>query len=302
MKTTEARSFAAARLTIPVSVFDQNGEFVRSIPSDSFKLLVDGQEVPITSVTTDPQPVSLVLIVDMSPSGEDQKKERFAYANSLIDSLGPEDKAIVFSLTTKLKQRSELTGDKEALKKAVSKLGMGDGTAIYDALREFYSTHLPTVPGRKAVVLLTDGVDTTSRESTFSDSLEFAERFEVPAFPIFFDTYPDMIKRQKALPPILQELFSAKQRGQMANLQEQLRQTGIAYLNDLVMVSGGRAIDHGSAVQGVGQIKTTIPDEVRNQYLLKAEIPEGSNPRARISVKVLRPSLKVRARGSFLRN
>ena len=203
-KTTEARPFAAARITIPVSVFDQNGEFVRSIPSDSFKLLVDGQEVPITSVTTDPQPVSIVLLIDMSPSGEDQKKERFAYANSLIDSLGPEDKAIVFSLTTKLKQRSELTGDKEALKKAVSKLGMGDGTAIYDALREFYSTHLPTVPGRKAVVLLTDGVDTTSRESTFSDSLEFAERFEVPAFPIFFDTYPDMIKRQKALPPILQ--------------------------------------------------------------------------------------------------
>src|SRR4030095_15507633 len=84
------------------------------------------------------------------------------------------------------------TSDRSELRQAILRTRTGGGTRLYDAVDQVINQRLNRIPGRKAIVLFTDGVDTTSRNSTYQDNVRDAEELDALIYPVQFDTYGDM--------------------------------------------------------------------------------------------------------------
>ena len=97
------------------------------------------------------------------------------------------DEVKVISFDNDLRELSEFTGDRAALKDAIYKTVPGGGTRLYDALQLAFSS-IKTIKGRKAIVLFSDGVDFYSDTSTYDSTIHWLDEQDVIVYPIRFET------------------------------------------------------------------------------------------------------------------
>ncbi|HXG84279.1 MAG TPA: VWA domain-containing protein [Pyrinomonadaceae bacterium] len=285
-------------ITIPVSVFDAGGRFVSNLRQADFKIFADGEEQEITSVTRRDEPVNLILLVDTSPSTEYNIEEIQNYAQAIIGQLKPGDKVMGIAFNQELKALTELTADRQVTAKALRKLKFGNGTALYEAVKNTFGKYVSQISGLKTVVLLTDGVDTTSLRAGYADSLTAAEQSDAAVFPIYFDTSvinKKATKNSGFFPPNINIA------GNAAVLTAAEYELGRFYLNDIARLSGGRP----QQVKDISDVRPenigNIGAELRAQYQISFRPKNFTiGQRKQITVRVNRPNLFVQARGSLI--
>ncbi len=184
-------------VSIPVSVFDRRGRYVFDLTKEEFQIFEDGKPQEITFFANTEQPFTVVLVLDVSLSTKFKINEIQAAAYTFISQLRPEDRVMVISFDEQIHILSEFTSDREQLKRAIRTAKFGDGTSLYDTVELVMSERLKRVPGRKAVVLFTDGVDTTSRKSYLEENLRDAGELDALIFPIQYDTYADVRRMER---------------------------------------------------------------------------------------------------------
>lgn len=298
-------------INIPVSVFTDNGYFVTNLTKSDFKVFADGEEQQIIEVTKRNEPTNLILLVDTSPSTSFRIEEIQNYAQAIVDKLQPEDKVMVIAFNEQTKVLSNLTADRQITAKAISKLKFGDGTSLYEAVENTFEKYVNQISGIKTVVLLTDGVDTTSIRSSYKESLKIVEQSDTSVFPIYFDTFVDSKQSKKTnnnnptnLSRILDSLLLNPQNARIGNSSGTTAaeyEVGRIFLNDIAALSGGRP----RQVKDIKDITAANIDdlslEMRTQYQISfhpANFAVGQ--RKKIVVRVNRPNLFVQARGSVL--
>ena len=106
----------------------------------------------------------------------------FRSANSFVDTLRPDDRAMVIDFDDKVFLVQDLTHSHEDLKAAITSTEAIGGTAIYDVLHATYRK-IGKLEGRKAIVLLSDGEDTSSLVD-FDEVLELAKRSDTVIYTI----------------------------------------------------------------------------------------------------------------------
>src|SRR5947209_18392132 len=112
-------------------------------------------------------------------------------AIAFLNQLRPNDRVIVVSFDDKIRVLSDPTSDRGVLRAAIRRTRTGDGTRLYDAVDLVIRQQLSPIQGRKAIVLFTDGVDTTSKHSSYRSTLAEAEELDAMIYPIEYDTYDD---------------------------------------------------------------------------------------------------------------
>jgi Ca-activated chloride channel family protein len=151
-------------VNVYVSVRDANGEPV-VVNTEKIQLLENGQPVPNQDIqgTGDVGMLTTMLVIDNSGSMAYAEKleSAKAVARKYLDQMRSGDQAGVISFNTQVRLLQDVTEDKEALTKAIDSIQAEDDTAIYDAMFTAIQTLNP-LPGRKAIILLTDGMDTAS--------------------------------------------------------------------------------------------------------------------------------------------
>jgi VWFA-related protein len=293
-------------ITIPVSVFDANSKFVMNLAPSEFKIFADGSEQEILSVTKRNEPVNLILLIDTSPSTSFKIEEIKNYAQAIINQLKPEDKVMVIVFNQQTKVLTEFTSDRQIIAKAISKLEFGNGTSLYEAVKNTFDKHVSQIAGLKTVVLLTDGVDTTSRRANYTDSLVIVEQTTTSVFPIYFDTLANVPKGlivPKGAPNdvIIQSILNNLKPGIVRGSSAAEYELGRFYLNDISRLSGGRA----RQVKDINDLSPNnignIGAELRVQYQITFRPSDFvSGQRKQITVRVNRPNLFVQARGSLI--
>ena len=83
---------------------------------------------------------------------------------------------------------SRPTNNRNQLRNAIRQVKMGDGTSLYEAVDQVIAREFGGIEGRKAIVLFTDGVDTTSRRASYQSTLVDAEETSVMIYPIRYNT------------------------------------------------------------------------------------------------------------------
>ncbi len=308
---------------IPVSVLDRNGRFVSGLQKQDFKIFENGVEQQIDSFSATEQPFTVVLLLDVSPSTAYQIDEIQDAAISFVNQLRRDDKVIVVSFDERVRVLSRATNDRNALRYAIQQAQFGDGTSLYEAVDNAVSQQLRQIEGRKAVVLFTDGVDTTSRRATYQSTLRATQETDVLFYPIRYDTFqgsfgggnyppsnPYPGRRRGGSGSILGDILGGILSG--GNVQigggsgsaggsRGEYETGRRYLSELAVNSGGRMFE-ANQNSNLDAAFSGIAEELRRQYSI-GYYPESAGQRGdrkQIKVRVMRPNLAVRAKGSYI--
>jgi Ca-activated chloride channel homolog len=290
-------------VTIPVSVFDRNGLYIPNIRQEEVKIFEDGVEQEIAYFGTTDKPFTVVLMLDTSPSTQYKIEQIRSAAKSFVDQLKEQDRVMVMEFNSSVKVRSEITNDRQAIYRAIDKTDFGSGTSLYDAVDQALRRHLSAIEGRKAVVLFTDGVDTTSRRATYDSTLDYAEEMDAMIFPIYYNTYLENRGITSGTQwPSSTWPFPGSGNVIGAGMSSAEYAVGKKYVQDLADYTGGRVFRPEATPGGLERAFEGIAEELRRQYSVGYVPKEDgkAGQRKQIKVRVTRPNLVVRSRDSYV--
>jgi len=155
-------------VVLNVTVTDQNGAYVKGLKLKDFKIFEDGKEVPastISSFSFQESPYAAVVLLDSSGSME----TRFSLARSaairFLDGLRDEDVAAVYRFDSKVEKVQQFSGGRDLAPMAYTIRAKGM-TTLNDAIVEASHELAARTEARKAIVVLSDGMDTSSKSSS----------------------------------------------------------------------------------------------------------------------------------------
>jgi VWFA-related protein len=163
-------------VSVPAVVTNRNGRPMSGLKAENFLVYEDGQKQNITNFGTTQTPFEIALLLDTSGSTRADVMLIRQAANAFIEALRPGDRVAVVAFDTAtvganklatVEVLSNLTEDRKKLRLAIDRLGSSNGTPFYDALERLATQVFRDPPrdelrGRRAIVALTDGVDSTS--------------------------------------------------------------------------------------------------------------------------------------------
>lgn len=299
-------------VSIPVRVMDKSGRFVGGLGRDNFRVFEEGVEQDLELFSNEHQPFTVALLIDMSNSTTFKIAEIQAAAIAFIQQLRPQDKVMVVSFDGDVHMLCEATNDREAISRAIKSTKVSDGTSLYEAVDLVMNNRLRRITGRKAMILFTDGVDTTSRRATGRDNLADAMELDALVYSIRYDTFADVQNmRTTGVPrplPIMTPLPGLPNESRpdvLPSIQgttESEYRTASEYLASLAARTGGRAYEAttvGNLAEAYGRIASELREFYSIGYYPKDDRVPGKN--SYVKVKVDREGLVVRSREGFLR-
>jgi VWFA-related protein len=153
---------------IPVSVVDKRGNAIVNLQLDDFELRVDGEPRPLSDLTRSETSVRLAMLFDNSGSLDAAREfEKQAAIRFFRKVLRAKDEAAIYSIETDSYLAQPLTGDLGRLEQTIAMFGRPEGgTSLFDAIVAAAS-YLRPYSGRRVLVIVSDGIETTSRISDF---------------------------------------------------------------------------------------------------------------------------------------
>jgi len=153
---------------IPVSVVDTRGNAVVNLKLEDFELKVDGQPRPLSELTRSETSVKLALLFDNSGSLDFAREfEKHAAMRFFRKVLRARDEAAIYSIETESYLAQPLTNDVVRLEQTIATFGKPEGgTSLFDAIFDA-SRYLHPYSGRRVIVIVSDGIETTSRNTEF---------------------------------------------------------------------------------------------------------------------------------------
>ncbi|HYL98207.1 MAG TPA: VWA domain-containing protein [Blastocatellia bacterium] len=274
-----------------VSVTDEYGHLATDLSKNDFIIAEDGQRQDIQSFDVARVPVNVVLLLDASGSVIDQLASLRDAAFEFVQHLGREDKVCVMEFHLNVELIQDWTSNQDDLQHAISwrfrpgKIPKSGGnTALYDSLYLAATEQLAKVEGRKAIIMLTDGDDNSSKV-TYDQALAAVVRsgavvYVVSKARLFMEQY----KR-----------YGSQARGVIAELQR-----AEDLMTNLCARTGGRIISpmqDSELVSVYGQ----VAHELKNQYII-TYVPknlEHDGSLRHIKVYLAKPGYSARTRDSY---
>jgi len=301
-------------VTIPVSVMDRDGRYVPNLQKEEFRIWEDGVEQEVAFFQSVDKPFSVVLMLDTSPSTQFRLEDIQDAAISFVSQLRSDDKVMVVSFDEDIKILSEFTTDRSKLQRAIHRSRTDGGTSLYDAVDMVINKQLNRVSGRKAIVLFTDGVDTTSRRADYQSNVMDAQELDALIYPVQYDTFADMnggnfpVGRPIDIwGQVLGGIFGGGRRGGVrrgggGTIRSEYELAN-RYLLELANSSGGRQY-RADSLQNMSYAFANVAEELRRQYSLGyyPKRPPQAGQRRQIKVRARQPNLAVRARDSYIFN
>ena len=291
-----------------VGVADRRGQAVTDLSLNDFKIYEDGVPQSIVSFEPTTAPFSLVLLLDMSGSTLSFRTTLKQSALRFIDALAPDDRVAVVSFNDKIKTLQSFTTDRQKIAFAIAELAEGRGQSdVFKALSYSLDQLAKEGKRRKAVVVLTDGVDTEMRRAdgvasasatTNSEAIAAVKPETSPSLRAVLDradaqgvtVFPLVLpggdpKRFPALTPQQAAIYAAAR----------------ARVEVLAARTGGRLHDI-RRLEDLGRMYAEVAAEMRTLYSIAYQ-PSGTRPRdgswRAINIEVRRAELIARTRPGY---
>ena len=179
-------------VSIPVSVMDRDGKYIPNLRKEDFRIWEDGVEQQVAYFASTEKPFTVALLIDTSGSTQNKLGEIQDAAIAFVNQLRADDRVMIVSFNDKIRVLTpQPTNDRALLRNAIQQTEAGNGTRLYDAVDQVINQYLNHIEGRKAIVLFTDGVDTTSKHARYEDNVRDAEELDALIYPVEYDTSAD---------------------------------------------------------------------------------------------------------------
>ena len=262
---------------VPVTVVDRRGAFVNGLASDAFTLTEDGVRQRISSFSEEDTPVSMGIVLDLSGSMKGVLGAAKESLRALMNDANPADEAFLNAVSTRPRAYSGFTQDFDRVLSRIASEDAGGNTALFDTICASLKQLRSGVYTRKALLVISDGMDNHSRYSR-QELLEQALESGAQIYTIAVGNPPPASK------PI--------------ELLEERR--GLLFLDELAAKTGGVSF----IVRGRTDIReaaASIGQALRNQYTI-GYVPRGNGRSGRwrrIRVKVAGSGIRAHARAGY---
>jgi Ca-activated chloride channel family protein len=282
----------ASLITVPAVVMDRNGRYIANLQKDDFRVFEDGVEQTLAYFSSVEKPFTVCLMLDVSGSTQYQLSQIRDAANTFVSRLRLNDRIMAITFDGKINLLSEVADIRSIRQTKLRIPPITDGTVLYDAV-QFALRRMASVQGRKAIVVMTDGVDQSSA-ATLETTLKDIGEQDVLIYTVQYNTLRQLpqrlsfIKNEKARRRVQEKLLKGY------TLSE-------PYLRTLADKTGGRFYK-ADDLKDVAPAFEAITAELGVQYSLGYYPKENSSrqPERHIKVRVRYPNLVVRARDSYV--
>lgn len=270
-------------VTIGATVRDGRGRLVRNLARGDFEVFDRGERRAIQEFRADATPVSLAILFDVSGSmdvAERTTAAKFAAHHLLSWLEDGRDEAGLFAFDSGLREVAPFTRATRALTGALAEVDPFGATSLHDAILGAAERVAARPAGRRAVVVLTDGIDTWSRLTPAEVSAR-AAAIDVPVYviatvlPIDDPASARAVARSQAAAP-----------------------AAVGTIEDLARWTGG-AMMYASSPASASRAARAVVDELRNLYVIAFApgVGEGWHP---LEIRLRHASFTVRARGGYV--
>jgi Ca-activated chloride channel family protein len=296
-------------VTVPVKVMDRGGKYVPNLTRRDFRVFENGVEQRVAYFATVDQPFTVVLLIDTSGSTHFKIEEMQNAAISFVNQLKDQDSVMVMSFDDSIRTLCEPSSDRDTLIQAIRRTRTGGGTRLYDAVHQVIRQKLKSISGRKAVVLFTDGVDTTSGNASYDSTIREVQESDAAVYSVAYDTSGDVIgpggmrlpgrgRVILGIPGSGGGIGFPGAGGPGSSPADYKRAD--EYLHEITFESGGQYY-RGDTIVGLSAAFSELAEELRRQYSIGYYPPAGqSGQRRDIKVRVNQPGLVVKARDNYI--
>lgn len=291
-------------VTIPVRISDKSGRPVPNVEESEFKIFENGVEQQVAYFQNEEQPFTVALLLDMSYSSVFKLHDIQAAADLFVSQLRDQDKVMVVAFDEKVRVLCRPTNDPKVLRLAIEGTKIGSGTSIYTAFDSVLNESFAKIPGRKAIVVLSDGVDTSSKLASAKSIVRDITESDILIYPIQYDTFDDVRKNRRKDAAIQYDdddrPYVVQKPPGRGEREEDYREAD-EFFSDIADRTGG----HVYKVRSNTNLKaafSAIADELRKIYSLGYYPSSGrtAGESYSIKVRVYRPNLLIRARENRL--
>jgi Ca-activated chloride channel family protein len=267
-------------VSLSVTVTDPERQYVAGLSRDDFTVIENGVPQQLTFFARTGVPLALALLIDTSASMEKSMSAAQEAAIGFARQIGRADVATVIDFDSRVEVAQGFTSDVAVLEAAIRGTSAGGSTTLYNAvyialkeLAKLTPQDDPNAPRRRAIVVLSDGADTSSLV-TFDEVLDLASRGDTVIYTIG---------------------LGAPEPARPGNADE-----GQFVLRRLAQQTGGRAF-FPQQIKELAGVYRDIREELSSQYSMAYESSVGirDGQWRRIAVRVNRPSVVVRTRQGY---
>lgn len=270
-------------VTVSATVRDGKGRLVKDLAKKDFEVIDRGEKRAISEFRSERAPLSLAILFDVSGSMDTADRStaaRFAAFHLLSQLEQGRDEAGLFAFDSRLREVAPFTVDTRALKGALGEVDPFGATSLHDAISAAAERVAARPTARRAVVVLTDGVDTASRLTPAEVSAK-AAAIDVPVYIIAVVLPIDDPGSDRATPGSKRQAPAS-----------------VGTIEDLSRWTGG-ALYYSSTSVSAYQAARAVIDELRHLYLIAFE--PGSEPGWHpIEIRTPQKDFVVRTRGGYV--
>lgn len=323
-------------ILVNVLVTDRQGHPISGLEKENFQLFEDGVEQDILNFFPVDAPFSVALLLDTSYSTVGKLGRIQNAAINFLNQIHPDDEVMVISFDDQVYLDTDFTRNNEEVERAIKSTRSGGSTQLYDAVY-IGLERLQEQTFRKVLVLFSDGVDSTSMETSEGETIDFSKEANATIYTIFFDTETDALARvggplsipgptgipgtipgrnpgplgmpapspfpmpMPAPPPQRREPGEV---GQEESQREQIKaayREANYYLGELAGATGGAAFDTARNLTDLDAAFAKIAEEMRNLYSIAyvSSNPQRDGNFREIKVTTDRTEDRVRARRGY---
>jgi Ca-activated chloride channel family protein len=266
------RSNTGAVVSVFATVTDRDNRLVPDLTREDFEILDNDQPQPLVLFENETRPITAVVMLDTSFSMTGHIKLLKEAAEQFVIRLLPADKAKVGAFNDKIEFGGHFSNNRDELVADLRGLDYGNATRLFDAAAMSLD-ELAGIEGRRVLLLLTDGEDTSSRVS-FRSVLERARNEDVMIYSIGLATeYFDGVRIVRSKPD--------------SSLRRFAEETGGGYFEL-------------KKTTELASTFTRVAQELHSQYALAFVAPRLDNKLHKLTVRLKQPGMTARARRSYM--
>ena len=287
----------ASFIRVPVTVFGPTGKLLTHLERKHFSLLDENSPRAIENFVLDQDRIHVALLLDVSGSIRSELKQIAKAALDFSRSFQRNDRFSVITFSDRVQVLQDWTSSLRAVRRALGKLEPGYRTAMYDALWTTTNTQLSRVGGKKAIILLTDGLDNESGQSYD----QIIQRLIASNVALYIISRTRLIQdevgrsnRVEFLNRVMSELVNPEEDFVEAYFEQ--KETAMLHMAE---ATGGRAL-FPERLEELSDRYLELARELKSQYVLTFRPPPDSDRRFRtIRVQCSEPTKKILHRRQY---
>ena len=283
-ESEEVLKIDTQEVMLPVTVRDRSGNFVTGLKATDFKIFEDNSQQPISSFSLRQLTVNVILLIDTSSSVTKEIEDFKNAAQNFGAKLNPTDQLSLIKFDDKVELIMDWTANRNALKRGLNRLSTGMFTHFYDALWLAARDQFKPITGRKAIIVLTDGIDSNRGRKTQDQALHSLLEAEVPVYVV---SKTEIQRRHEKSELAFYRAQSSLDKLRIDGIKMSLEalDNSEQWLNKLTEETGGRLF-LPTSFDELESVYNQVADELRSQYVIYYT-PQNANKDGRYrAVKV----------------